>query len=129
MHRLLRWLTLAVAVSSFLGACSFLAPTDPDQAALQALRKAGSDLTKPHPFDFYVYHSDQPGAAQICDQLAVEGFQTTVREGAVAGEWLCLANQQLVPTLENLSDMQSHLSNLAGKYGGEYDGWETVIVP
>lgn len=124
-----RWLIMIFALSAILPACSQFSPTASDQAALQSLQEAGSDLTKPHPFDFYLYHSEQSGALNVCDQLQNEGFKTTLREGANSGEWLCLASKTFIPSLENLAEIQSHLSDLAGQYGGEYDGWEAMVVP
>jgi hypothetical protein len=52
-----------------------------DQEAFDSLREAGSDFTKVHPFDFYLYHPEKSGAEQICTQLGTKGFQVTVREG------------------------------------------------
>jgi len=111
------------------GGCSILNSADSDQAALDSLREAGSDFTKVHPFDFYLYHPDQSGAEQICVQLRAQGFQISVSEGAVPGEWLCLASLSFIPSIEKLSELQDVFEALINQYGGEYDGWETIIIP
>ncbi len=125
----LRALLLLSACCLAFVACGGPSALEQDQAALESLREAGSDMTRPHPFDFYLYHPEQAGARQICEQLTAQGFGTQVQEGAVAGEWLCLVDRTMVPTLENLNAIQATLAELAGQLGGEYDGWETMVLP
>jgi hypothetical protein len=112
-----------------IGGCGLLSQSDADQAALDSLRDAGSDLNKVHPFDFYLYHPDQAGAAQLCSHLQADGFQVTVREGALEGEWLCLASLSFIPSIEKLSELRGKLEGLIEQFGGEYDGWETLVIP
>jgi hypothetical protein len=52
-----------------------------------------------------------------------------VKEGAVEGEWLCLASLSFIPSLEKLSELQTVFEALINQYGGEYDGWETIVIP
>ncbi len=113
----------------FAGGCSILNFAESDQAALDSLHEAGSDFTKVHPFDFYLYHPDQSGAEQICVQLRAQGFQIAVKEGTVEVEWLCLASLSFIPSIEKLSEFQGLFDDLISQYGGEYDGWETVVIP
>ena len=128
MHRICVFLSLLVVVALVCG-CGILNSGESDQAALDSLRDAGSDFTKTHPFDFYLYHPDQSGAEQICAQLRAQGFQVTVREGAIEGEWLCLASLSFIPSIEKLSELQGAFDDLISQYGGGYDGWETIVIP
>jgi len=116
-------------IAVFISGCSLLNVAASDQAALDSLRDAGSDLTKPHPFDFYLYHPDESGAVQICTQLRDDGFQITVMEGADASDWLCLASMSFEPSIEKLSELQVKFDYLISQYGGQYDGWETIVIP
>ncbi|MCJ7535663.1 MAG: ribonuclease E inhibitor RraB [Anaerolineales bacterium] len=109
--------------------CSSPNFADSDQAALDSLRDAGSDLAKTHPFDFYFYHNNKAGAQFICAELEKDGFHAAVQEGAIEGEWLCLASMSFIPSIEKLTDVQSVFDELISTYGGEYDGWETVVIP
>ena len=120
---------LVVIGVMILSNCGLISTSNSDQAALDSLRDAGSDLTKIHPFDFYLYHDKESGARQICGALNAQGFQVEVREGAVQGEWLCLASLSFVPSIQKLSDLKSTFEDLISIYGGEYDGWETVVIP
>lgn len=80
-------------ILAFLGAgCGLLGGRNSDQATLDQLREAGSDLSNSHPFDFYLYHPDQDGANELCAALAADGFQVSVQESAAGGDWLCLAS-------------------------------------
>ena len=131
MHRLVRNIfPYVVAAIMILGSgCSILNNNRSDQAALDSLQEAGSDLTKPHPFDFYLYNNDLSGAQYICAELEREGFLVKVQEGAIEGEWLCLARLSFVPSARKLSELQEVFEELIATYGGEYDGWETTVIP
>ena len=122
-------LILFFLLSVVLSGCSMLPSTASDQATLDALQEAGSDLSKVHPFDFYFYHDEQQGAQQLCAALQDLGFEVSVRTGAIEGEWLCLASQSMVPSNDRLTKLNSVFNELVDQYGGEYDGWETVVIP
>ena len=128
MQRICVFLSQLVVVALVSG-CGILNLTESDQAALDSLRDAGSDFTKVHPFDFYLSHPDKSGTEQICAQLRAQGFQITIREGAVEGEWLCLASQSFIPSIEKLSELQGAFDSLINQFGGEYDGRETIVIP
>jgi len=60
--------------------------------------------------------------------LEQEGFQVSVQEGAIEGEWLCLARLNFIPSIEKLSELQVVFEDLITQFGGEYDGWETKVI-
>ena len=128
MRRTGLFISLFIALV-FGSGCSLINLAESDQAALDSLREAGSDFSKVHPFDFYLYHPEKSGADQLCTQLGAQGFQVMVREGAIEGEWLCLATLNFPPSIEKLSELQDLFDQLVSQFGGEYDGWETVVVP
>jgi hypothetical protein len=76
--RRLQFVLALLIIAVILSGCGQLFPDDSDQAAFDSLREAGSDLTKSHPFDFYIYHPEEAGARQICSELRTEGFQVSV---------------------------------------------------
>lgn len=100
-----------------------------DERALENLRESGSDFSKIHPFSFYIYHPNQEGAESICAELAVQGFQIDAREAATGGESLCFASLEMLPTMENLARVEDLFNELTDQYGGEYDGWEAMVIP
>jgi hypothetical protein len=119
---------LLLAGMLFLSGCGLLVGGASDEATLERLREAGSDLSKPHPFDFYFYHPDQTGAQQLCGALVQDGFDTIVTDSAAGDDWLCLASLTMLPTLENLTKLNARFEALIAEYGGEYDGWETMVI-
>ena len=126
---ILGFLILFMASMVFPTACSFLDLAESDQAAIDSLREAGSDFSKIHLFDFYLYHQNKSGAQKICDELELEGFQVSVQEGALEGERLCLARLNFIPSIETLTELHKDFEDLINIHGGEYDGWETIVIP
>ena len=112
-----------------ISGCANLDLAGTDEEALESLREVGSDFSQVHPFDFYLYHPDEEGAESICNELAAHGFQIAVREGALGGEWLCFASFRMLPSIDNLTQFELLFEEITGVYGGEYDGWETIIIP
>ena len=127
MHRLSTLFLLVVFLVTVSG-CVNLDLSSTDEESLESLREAGSDFSQIHPFDFYLYHPEEEGAANICKELAMKGFQITVREGALGGEWLCLASFNMLPSIEKLTQLERQIEGIIGVHGGEYDGWETIVI-
>ena len=128
MHRYHFVIILLILVAVSAG-CGSLSADDQDQAVLESLREAGSDFSQIHPFDFYVYHPTRAGAGQLCDQLLAKGFQISVREAATGNDWLCFASLSFAPSIDKLTEIRSMIEDLTNQFGGEYDGWETVVIP
>jgi regulator of ribonuclease activity B len=102
---------------------------DPDLAVLEQLRKAGSDLTKPHSPEFFLYLPAEAPAREAARRLEAEGYAVKVEPGAQgSGQWLCRATRSLVPRHATLAAIRVRLRALAAELGGEYDGWGTPVV-
>lgn len=128
MQRKIKILLFFSILVTILSACDSLRLYETDQAALDSLKEAGSDLTKPHPFDFYLYHNNKAGAQRLCGELNRMDFRVVVQEGALEGEWLCLASLEIVPSIEKLDELSQMFEGLIDSYGGDYDGWETIVI-
>jgi hypothetical protein len=101
---------------------------DSDLLVLQQLRKAGSDLSKPHRIEFFLYFPTQQIAEQASLQLRATGFNVDVQPGATSKDWLCFATKEMQPDLASLQKIRADFQVLAASLGGEYDGWGTPIV-
>ncbi len=128
MWKTVFFVILVLGFVIFFAACDLLNLSKTDQATLDSLRDAGSDFSKVHPFDFYLYHENKAGAQRICAELEQSGFQVSVSEGAIQGEWLCLARLSFLPSVEKLSELSRVFEELINVHGGEYDGWETIVI-
>ncbi len=99
-----------------------------DGQVIEALVRAGSDVSKPHPIDFNFYFNTLEGARTAAEILAKDGFIVKVGESADAGRWSMLAIKTMAPLERQMLAMRRELHDLAAKNGGEYDGWGTAIV-
>ena len=101
---------------------------DLDHMVLDQLKKAGSNLSKPHNIDFFLYFSTQESAAEAAVTLKAEGFQVRVQPAAQGPNWLCQANKTMVPELSVLQKIRQDFNALAASKRGVYDGWGTETV-
>ncbi|MEP7337784.1 MAG: ribonuclease E inhibitor RraB [Acidobacteriota bacterium] len=100
---------------------------DDDRVVLQQLREAGSDLSKPHQIEFYLYFTTEEAAGKAAEKLEAEGFEGEMRRAPDLTRWMCLVYQQMVPELSKIAALKRRLGKLAQEFGGEYDGWETNV--
>src|SRR5215469_6183699 len=98
---------------------------DLDQLVLGQLRKAGSDLTKAHKIEFFVYFPTQSVAEQASYFIRNAGFEVDVARAAQGGTWLCFATKTMIPELQILQKIRQDFVTLATSMNGEYDGWGT----
>ena len=105
------------------------AQQDPDAQVLAQLRKAGSDLSKPHTIQFHLRVPSQKEANAAATELQAGEYDTAVRQGRDGHNWLCVAQKSMTPTIENLSGARRMFMDLAARYHGEYDGWDAAVEP
>jgi hypothetical protein len=102
--------------------------SDPDEATLAELGKAGSNLEHPHEVEFFLYFPNQAAAEDAGTQLRGEGFSAEVSPAEGTQDWLCLATRTLRPTIDELQRLRRYLSAIAESREGAYDGWGTTIT-
>ena len=107
---------------------SGLPTTDPDEVVLAQLKKAGSDLSKPHKIEFFLYFPKEAVAKEASLRVKQAGFNIEIRRAAKGTDWLCFATKTMVPELSALQKIRREFEALANSLGGEYDGWGTEIV-
>jgi hypothetical protein len=116
---------LLLGFSRFFG---FSKKADPDQMVLEHLKKAGSDLSKPHNLEFFIYVPTEADAMEIAPRIKEAGFAVDVRQAAQGPGWLCFATKTMIPELTALQKIRRDFSALAASKRGEYDGWGTGVV-
>jgi regulator of RNase E activity RraB len=102
--------------------------TDLDQSVLVQLRKSGSDLSKPHNIEFFLYFPSQSVAEKASLNIRDAGFEVEVKRAAQGDSWLCFATKTMIPALPDLQRIRQSFMALAGSMDGEYDGWGTQVV-
>src|ERR1700686_994578 len=85
---------LLLGFSRFFG---FPKKSDPDQMVLEQLKKAGSDLSKPHNLEFFIYFPTKTDAMDIAPRIKEAGFAVDVRQAAQGSDWLCFATKTMIP--------------------------------
>jgi len=100
---------------------------DLDESVLIQVKRAGSDLSKPHNIEFFLYFPTQAIAEQPASRIRDEGFQVKVEKAAKGEAWLCFAAKTMVPDLPALQKIRRDFGSLADSLKGEYDGWGTPV--
>lgn len=111
-----------------MGILDRLFSRDEDAITLQAMKKAGADLSLPHKIDFYLQYKTQEAAAQSVVQVESLGC-TVAGISQLKDVWELHAQKELVPDLKTIKAIKEKLGNIARLHAGELDGWGTSITP
>lgn len=111
-----------------MGILDRLLSRDEDAATLQAMKKAGADLSLPHKIDFYLQFKTQEAATQSAVQVENLGL-TVAGVRQIGGIWELHAHKELVPELKTIKEIKEKLGNIARLHAGKLDGWGTSVTP
>lgn len=100
-----------------------------DQTALNKLEGKGLEIEGERNVDFYFYFPDELHAHQAGAALQNLQFKTYVCFSEYGNNWLCLATKNIAMSSQRLTELRNWMQDLAERYGGEYDGWETMLDP
>jgi hypothetical protein len=88
-----------------------------DQATLQAMQRAGADLTKETEVTFYLYFPTSALAARAAESIRNQTFVPEVKDK------VCQVNARIVPSLNTIRDASVSFHAVAATLHGTYDGW------
>src|SRR3981189_1026855 len=78
-----------------------------DGQVIAQLKKFGSDLSRPHPIEFYLYMPTREGADRVVANVRALGCGIKKVDRAAAGPgWLVLATKTMVPLESELSELR-----------------------
>jgi hypothetical protein len=100
-------------------------PEDEDGDALFQVAQQGSDLSRPMVIDFVVAVPDEKAGLGVAKRARAVGYTTEVATDD-EGEWIRYCSKEMIASYEAVVVAQEELRELAGPFGGEPDGWETV---
>jgi hypothetical protein len=103
-------------------------PPDLDQQVLDQLKKAGSNFSKPHDIEFFLYFPSEAAATSAAQEVEKEVGSVEVKHGANSPEWLCFATKRMAPAHGELVRLRTRFDNIASRLDGKYDGWGTEVV-
>jgi hypothetical protein len=129
----LRNIALVVGIVAVAGLVAFVrvahAQGGPDAQVITQLKQAGSNISKPHPIEFYIYVPSKEAAERVAVKVRALGCGIKRMDPAASGPgWLVLATKSMVPVEADLSKLRKHFDAIAKAEKGEYDGWETEVI-
>ena len=124
---------LAVTIASIVAVGFFVsrnseAQVTPDGEVIAQLKKAGSDVTKPHAIDFFFYFPTRAAADRVAEKLLAFGLTAKVDHAAQGPKWVIQGQKTMVPDEVELVKLRREFQTLVAAESGEYDGWGTEIV-
>ena len=105
-----------------------ISTANPDAEVIEQLRLAGSDISKPHPIEFFLYFPTAISADAACGILRSQNFTASAQPSASSSDFVCLATKSLIPTVEEMNRLTIELNSLAARFDGEYDGWGSPVI-
>jgi hypothetical protein len=103
-------------------------PRSVDAEVIEQLRQAGSDLSKPHEIEFFLYFPAEANAEAAAKALPDRGFSHRVTRAARGTESLLLLTRPMIPDEAGLAQLRRELDAIARQHGGKYDGWGSPVV-
>lgn len=110
----------------------FLSPSDDDRQRManrgvrEALEQHGDLLNLPRQINHYAYFAARDGAAAFTARVEREGFRPELPRATDTGDYLVYFVRDDRP--DELDEVTVMLARLARELGGEYDGWESLVV-
>ena len=98
--------------------------SDADDPALNQLKRAGVDISKPHKLQFKLRFQAQPAANQAADSLKGAGYEVELKPDPRSGGALCVASKSIVPEPAAIEKTRAELESVAKPLNGTYGGWE-----
>jgi len=107
-----------------------------DLAVLKRLEELGSDLSKPHQLDFFLYFPSEESAKLAAKKIENEGY--IVKANPEASPWWkrlfskplwsVSTTKSMIPTKGAVLEISGWFNEIAQDCGGEYDGWGTEVT-
>jgi hypothetical protein len=92
------------------------------------LQELGSDPTRPHNFDLFLYLPSEAAAKTAAEKVSRLHFATEVVPGAKEGTWLCRAKIRIIPQSAPLDGIGAYFEQVAYELNGDFDGWQADII-
>ena len=97
---------------------------------LDQLQKSGSDLNRKHEMSFWLYFPSKKSAQQAARRAKAAGLKPEISpplENSSDSKWLCLLYCPHVPDETLLDGISLFCAELAAKFNGNFDGWESSL--
>ena len=100
-----------------------------DARVIENLAAAGSDISKPHNIDFFMFFPSKSKAKAAATEIEQLGYTiASIDRPPGQSQWQIHATRVMAPQLEAMTATTRTLEAVAAKHGGDYDGWGTGVV-
>jgi regulator of RNase E activity RraB len=105
-----------------------------DVQLVAQLQQNGADITKPREILHYLYFPSEDLARNTVEQLSKSGYEASEKlskhsTADAAKPWVVIGRRETVVNEKTIADMRMHLTEIAHRYHGDYDGWEAAVTP
>lgn len=126
-------LLLAIAGAIFVGVGVawlrvFRRRPGPDAFVIAQLERAGANLSRPHPVEFFLCFPEREAADRAAMKVAALEMEVKVDRAADGALWLVFAVRKMVPAEKDMARLRVALEAIAREEKGEYDGWGAPVV-
>jgi len=97
-----------------------------DRRVVDALQREGDPLTASRRVDHWIYFPDSESQAAFVSAAAEAGFQALEPRGT-APDFAVQVHRIDAVQLESIHEVTTFLADLAARFDGDYDGWETEV--
>ncbi len=98
-------------------------PSDPTGDALREMAESGLDMSKEYEIEFFTMFAAEDHAQAMYDELLEKEINAELSVYEEEQEWEVAAIIEMVPTYENITQMDKMLSEIAEEFEGVSDGW------
>ncbi len=119
-------------IKRMLGADSNDSPNEENANVLRRMKEDGDDLTKARDIDFHHLFPNETDAAAFEEFVRSQGYQADRDYWEELQAWLTTVQVRMVPTLDEITALESELNEIARSFAGEPDGWgcmEMAAIP
>lgn len=101
-----------------------------NRRVIEALREAGDTLEKDREVDHWLYFAEEAQRDKVAEFLIKQGFKIVDRSESTENELPFGLNVSRIDSveIEAIDMLTIKLKRLAQAAGGDYDGWETIVV-
>ncbi len=98
-----------------------------NRKVISIIKSLDANPEETRPVTFWFYSDDESVVYQLAARLQNWGYNIICCEySPSSNDWLCIVEQYIMPTAENLDQACLEMKILATQYGATFDGWETV---
>jgi len=90
---------------------------------LESIAARGTDLSIPRRVDFAHLFTSESGAVQFKEAAERSGYQVFAERDGQEGAWDVIASSTIIPSVEQITQIEQRLDVLARSFGGHADGW------